>query len=338
MGWRLRLLPCVAMLALAWPAASTAQTRTLRLASIVPEGSIWDTTLRGMGEQWKEATGGRVAITVFSGGSQGDEPTLVRKMRLNTLQGAALSIVGLAGIEPSFNVFGVPFFFQSDAELAAVVDALTPLLRTRLEAKGFALVHWGHGGWLQLFSRTPVASVADLKRVRLYTSAGDDRMTQWYKAQGFQPRAMAMTDILTGLSTGMLDALPTTPLAAMAFQWHKHTPYMLDLRVGPVVGATVVATRAWDAIAPPDRAAMTRIGSGADEQLRRDVPKQEGLAVLLMQSQGLTITKAASPEWQQLAGALATSMRGGMVPADVFDLALRARDAFRQRTPAARPR
>ncbi|MGE3518476.1 MAG: TRAP transporter substrate-binding protein DctP [Vicinamibacterales bacterium] len=334
----LPLIALITLLALLLPSALRAQTTTLKIATIVPEGSIWDATLRRMSDQWRDATSGRVAVTVFSGGSQGDEPTLVRKMRLNTLQGAALSIVGLAAIEPSFNVFGVPFFFQSDAELAAVVDALTPVLRQRIEAKGFALVNWGHGGWLQLFSKTPVASVADLKSVKLYTSAGDDRMTQWYKGQGFQPRAMAMTDILTGLSTGMLDAVPTTPLAAVAFQWHKHTSHMLDLRVGPVVGATVIARRAWDRISADDRAVLARVASAAEDRLRQDVPKQEALAVLLMQSQGLTMTKATGPEWQQLADGLAASMRGSMVPADVFDLALQARAAFRQRNQAVQAR
>ena len=65
-------------------------------------------------------------------------------------------------------------------------------------------------------------------------------MVQWFKANGFQPRAMAMTDIMTGLTTGMIDALPTTPLAALLFQWYKQTPYMLDIGLAPVVGATVV--------------------------------------------------------------------------------------------------
>ena len=140
-----------------------------------------------------------MSLTVFSGGSQGDEPTVLRKMRLNALQGASLTVVGLASIDWSFNVFNIPFFFQSYDELNAVIEKLTPLLKQRAEAKGFVLVHWGHGGWLQVFSKKPVQTVADSRRAKLYTSAGDDRMTQWYKANGFQPRAMAMTDILTGL-------------------------------------------------------------------------------------------------------------------------------------------
>jgi TRAP-type transport system periplasmic protein len=332
-SWRVRLT-LVALVALVFSRAPLAQSSAIKLATIVPDGSVWDKSLKQMGTDWKVATGDRVSLTVFSGGSQGDESTVLRKIRLNALQGASLTVVGLSTIDWSFNVFNIPFFFQSYDELNAVIQKLTPLLRQRVEAKGFVLVHWGHGGWLQVFSKQPVQSVADLKGTRLYTSAGDDTMTQWYKANGFQPRAMAMTDVLTGLTTGMIDALPTTPLASMSFQWYKQTPYMLDLGISPIVGATVISKKTWDGISAPDRSKMSEISLKVEKQLESDVPKQDGLATLLMQNQGLKITKATGPEWQQLADNLAQTMRGKMVPPDVFDQAVKERDAFRQRKAA----
>ena len=178
------------------------------------------------------------------------------------------------------------------------------------------------------------STVADLRRAKLYTSAGDDTMTQWYKANGFQPRAMAMTDVLTGLTTGMIDAIPTTPLAAMSFQWFKQTPYMLDLGISPIVGATVVSKKTWDGISAGDRAAITDVSLKVEKQLQADVPKGDGLATLVMQNQGLKITKGTGPEWQQLADSLGQTMRGKMVPPDIYDMALKARDAYRQRKAA----
>src|SRR3954470_10454166 len=315
-----------------------AQTAALKLATVVPDGSIWDKSLKKMGIDWSQATGGRVSLAVFSGGSQGDEATVIRKMRVGALQGASLTVVGLANIDSSFNVFNVPFFLESYDELNALVEKLTPVLKQRVEAKGFVLLHWGHGGWLQVFSKGPVTTVADLKALRLYTSAGDDRMTQFYKAHGFQPRAMAMTDILTGLTTGMIDALPTPPLAAMAFQWYKQAPFMLDIGLTPLVGATVINKKTWDALSAADRAAIAEIGSAVDAKLRADVPKQDSLAVMLMSNQGLKVTKASGPEWTAQGEILAKAMRGQMVPPDVFDMAIKERDAFRQRKGAAAPK
>lgn len=335
MSLRARLIVLiVALSGFVLPQTPSAQSSAIKLATVVPDGSIWDKSLKKMAADWKQATANRVDVTVFSGGTQGDEPTALRKIRLNALQAASFTVVGLASIDPAFNVFNIPFFFQSYDELNAVVEKLTPTLKQRVEAKGFVLVHWGHGGWLQVFSKQPVQTVADLKRAKLYTSAGDDTMTQWYKANGFTPRAMAMTDVLTGLTTGMIDALPTTPLAAMSFQWFKQTTYMLDLGISPIVGATVLSKRAWDAISPADRAAMTEIALKVEQQLQADVPKQDSLATLLMQNQGLKVTKAAGTDWQQMGDSLAQTMRGKMVPPDVFDLAVKERDAFRQRAPS----
>jgi len=49
-----------------------------------------------------------------------------------------------------------------------------------------------------------------------------------------------------------------------------------------------------------------------------------------MAKQGLTITKATGPEWRTEIDGLARTMRGEMVPAEIFDLAAQARDEFRK--------
>ena len=36
---------------------------------------------------------------------------------------------------------------------------------------------------------------------------GDERLVQWYKTNDFQPRALARTDILAGLTSGMIEGL-----------------------------------------------------------------------------------------------------------------------------------
>jgi TRAP-type C4-dicarboxylate transport system substrate-binding protein len=328
----------VAALVVVAGGAPAAQSGALKLATLVPENSIWDKNLKQMGDEWKQATAGRVTLTVFAGGSQGDEPTVLRKIRLGALQAASLTGAGLANIDPAFNLFSIPFFFESDDELNTVLAKMTPTLQKRVESKGFVLVHWGNGGWLQVFSKRPVQTLQDLKGVKLYTSAGDDRMTQWYKANGFQPRAMAMTDILTGLTTNMVEALPTPAGAAMAFQWYRQTPYMLDIRLAPVVGATVVAKKNWDSIPEADRAKMLQSAAAVEKRLQDGVPKQDALAILAMSQQGLKISKATGPEWKQEGEVLAKTMRGEMVPPDIFDLALKERTAYRQQKAATAPK
>ncbi len=327
----------LALAVLALAGSASAQS-VVKLATVVPQNSVWDKNLKQMGEEWSQATGGRVTVAVYAGGQQGDESTVLRKMRLDALQAAAFTSVGLGSIDWSFNVFDIPFFFDSYDELNYVTDKLTPVLRTRIEPKGFMLLNWGHGGWTQVFTKKPVLTIDDLKHAKLWTSAGNDRMVQWYKANGFEPRAMAMTDILTGLTTGMIDALPTTPLAAMLFQWDRQTPYMLELGLAPVVGAGVITTRAWKAIPDADKPKLLAAAAGVEQRLRVEVPKLDAGSVEQMTKRGLTVTKATGPEWRAQLDGLAKSMRGDSVPPDIFDLAVKARDEFRKQQKTAQPK
>ena len=326
-----RIIPIgAALFVLALSSVSFAQ-RAIKLATVVPEGSIWDKNLKQMAEEWKQATGGSVTVTIFGGASQGDEATVLRKMRLDALQAASFTAVGLGSIDAAFNVFDVPFFFESYDELNDVTAKLTPTIAKRLDAKGFVLLNWGHGGWTQLFTKRPVRTLADLKTIKLYTSAGNDRMVQWFKANGFQPRAMAMTDIMTGLTTGMIEGLPTPALAAQLFQWYRQTPYMLDIGLAPVVGASIITKKAWNAIPAADRPKLLESAAGVEKRLQADVPKQDQAAVAELMKRGVTVTKANGAEWRTEADALAKTMRGEMVPPDIFDLATKARDEYRKK-------
>ena len=326
---RQAVAPALLALVIAALAGTTHAQTPLKLAHLLPEGSIWDKNLKQMAEEWKQASGGRVTATVYAGGSQGDESTVLRKMRLDALQAAALTAVGLGMMDSAFNVFDIPFFFDSYDELNYVTDKLTPVLRKRIEPKGFVLLNWGQGGWIQVFTKHPVQTVDDLKRVKLWTSAGNDRMVQWFKANGFEPRAMAMTDILTGLTTGMIEGLPTTPLAAMLFQWYRQTPYMLELGLAPIVGGNVITKKAWNAIPEADRPKLLPAAEGVEQRLKVEVPKLDANAIATMTKSGLTVTKATGPEWRAQLDGLAKTMRGEMVPQDIFDLASKARDEFR---------
>src|SRR5439155_1516166 len=160
------------------------------------------------------------------------------------------------------------------------------------------------------FTKKPVQTVADMKQVKLWTSAGNDTMVQWYKANGFEPRAMATTDITTGLTTGMIDGLPTTPLVASLFQWYRQTPYMLEIGLAPIVGAGVITVKAWKAIPDADRARLVAAAEGVEKRLQADVPKLDADAVTAMTKAGLTVTQPTDPEWRKQFDNLAKTMRG----------------------------
>jgi TRAP-type C4-dicarboxylate transport system substrate-binding protein len=156
-------------------------------------------------------------------------------------------------------------------------------------------------------------------------------MVQWFKANGFEPRPMAMTDIMAGLTTGMIEGLPTPALAAQLFQWYRQTPYMLDIGLAPVVGASVITKKTWNSIPAADRPKLLASAAGVEKRLQAEIPKQDQAAVADLTKRGVTVTKADGAEWRAQADGLAKTMRGDMVPPEIFDLALKARDEYRKR-------
>jgi TRAP-type C4-dicarboxylate transport system substrate-binding protein len=307
----------------------------IRMATQAPVNSTWHKALLDMGADWAAKTDGRVKLTVHAGGTQGDEPSTIRMMRpgVDQLQGNLLMATGLSQIDESFNAFGMPFFFQNDEETAYVLQKLGPTLERRLDAKGFHLLCWGSAGWVQLFSKQPLMTLADVKKAKLFTSNGDDRMVQWYKSNGFNPVALAANDIVAQLKTGTIDAAPTPPYPALVFQMFRDAKYMLDVRVGPLLGALVITNTAWNKITPADRTILTASAKAFEARIMADAPKQDAESVATMKTRGLTVTTLdpkAAAEFRAAADKLAVTMRGNMVPADIYDMAVQERDAFRK--------
>lgn len=305
---------------------------TLKMATLVPDGSVWDKILEDMGAEWQEATDGEVSLRLYAGGVAGDEPDVVRKMRIGQLHGAVLSVAGLTLIDNGFEIFEIPMFFDSYDELFHVLEKTRPELEARLEKKGYILLNWGQGGWVHFFSKQPIRTVEDLQKQKLFVWAGNAPMVQLWRENGFQPVPLAATDILTGLQTGMIEALPSTPLAALSFQWFRQTPYMQDIGLAPLVGATVISTRAWKKLSPDAQKKLRAVGMETEKELMKQIPSQDRSAVEQMSQRGMKVVEvdaAVEAQWREAAETFINFKREKMEAKDLLDLARKERDAFR---------
>ena len=305
------------------------RTIRIQLGSILPANSVWDKSLKQMAAEWQRETDGRVQLRVLAG-SVKDEGSLARRLKAGRPQAA---VFGLPGeIDDAFNVLSIPFFFESDEEVFHVVEKLTPTFERVLAGKGLVLLNWGHAGWAHFFTTERVESLDELKRTKIYTTAGDDKMLRWYRQNGFDPEPLAVTDVLLGLNTGLINAHPSPPYVALLFQWYDKTPYMLDLPLSPVLGITVMAERTWNQISAEDQRTLLGSAKRLETQLLKEVPVQERGSIEEMEKRGLTVVgldDAAKASFRAIADQLTASWRGNMIPGDVYDQALRERNRFR---------
>lgn len=309
----------------------------IKLATLFPANTSWHKALLDMGAAWNKDTGGRVTLTVYPGGTQGDESTTIKKMRpgIDQLQASFLTAAGLADLDEAFNAFVMPFFFENDAEEIAVEKKLTPVLEQKLQAKGFHLLAWGTAGWVQVFSKKPLRSLAEVKNAKLFTSKGSDKWVQWYVANGFHPVALLPADIPAQLklSTGLIDTAPYPPYLALSLQIFRDAKFMLDLHVAPLVGAMIVSNTAWNNISAEDKPKVAAAAEALEKRVHAEAPAQDAESVKQMVARGLqviTLDPKAAAEFRSAASQLNQSMRGTMVQPDIYDMALKERDAVRK--------
>lgn len=310
----------MALFGAAQPAGAQAK---VKLGTLVPRGTSYHQILQAMGEQWRQAPGGGVRLTIYTDGTMGSEADMVRRMRVGQLQAATLTAAGMAEIEPSVSALQkMPMMFQSLEEVDYVRGQLESRLSQRMMEKGFVVLFWGDAGWVRFFSKRPAHVPNDYKTMKMFVGAGDNAQADLMRDWGVPAVPLEWSDALTGLNTGMIDAVPVIPYYSLSGQFYTQAKYMLEVNWVPLVGATIVTRQAWETLAPETREALRKAANEAGAQFRARGRAESDEAVAAMQKRGLVVTKMTpemEAEWRKTAEQLYPRIRGRMVPAEWFD-------------------
>ena len=310
-----------------------AQPVLVKMATLVPDGSSWHLILKETADKWRTLSNGSVTVRLYAGGVAGDDPDVVRKMRLGTLNAGVLTSVGVAEIDKSVYALGVPMMYDSYEEVYYVLDKMRPRLESSLESKGFVVLNWADGGWVHFFAQKPVAVPDDLKALKLFSWAGDATSVDLWKSAGFNPVPLPATEIATALQTGLVNALGCPPQVAVIAQYYNYAKNMTALPWQLLLGATIINKTVWDKIPADLRPALLQAAREAGTRLQEEIRKTGDRDVEAMRKRGLNVVAVdarARGQWKKTAESLYPKIRGAIVPADAFDEAMRYRDEYRK--------
>lgn len=332
----LRLAALAALLALLSAAALPALT--IKLGTVAPANSPWDLVLRRLAADWSRISDGEVELKIFPGGIAGDEPDMIRKMRIGQLHAATLTAGSLNDIYPGMLALASPMLIRNDAEMLAVLGELAPFFEEQLEERGFVALMWSPIGWVKFFARQPLRTLDDLRRQTLWIGdAGAAEIRAWQQA-GFDVVALPLTEVTTALQSGMIDAYLSSPLAAAAFQWFGLAPHMNDLRLAPLYGALVISKRVWERIPERIRPRLRAVAQAAGERLSASAHEQDDLAVHVMRAHGLQVyeaTAALEQEWQDTVRREFQGLIGAVIDPAAYQLVTDTVAAYRARAATA---
>src|SRR5262245_50365977 len=272
-GAVVRAAMAVALLGAVAPGSAGAQPVLVKMATLVPDGSSWHLILKETAEKWKTLSGGKVVVRLYPGGVAGDDPDVVRKMRLGTLNAGVLTAVGMAEIDRSVYALGVPLMYSSYEEVYDVLEKMRPRLEASLEAKGFVVLNWADGGWVHFFAQKPVATPDDLKAMKLFSWNGDSQSLDIWRSAGFNPVPLPATELATALQTGLVTALGSPPQVAVISQYYTHARNMTDLPWQLLLGATIINKSTWEKIPADLRPALLEAAREAGGRLQEEIRK-----------------------------------------------------------------
>jgi TRAP-type C4-dicarboxylate transport system substrate-binding protein len=316
-----------------WLASQPAHAQiSIKMATMVPRDSSWYRILRECAEQWNKISGGKVNVTIYAG-TQGDDPDIVRKMNLKILDAAVLTSLGLSEIDKSVYALSVPMMYSDYDEVCSVLEKMRPHLESNMEAKGFIALNWADAGWLHFFAKKPVASPDDLKKLALFQWAGDPRTLEIWKTAGFNPRPGALTELATGLQTGLYEAFTASPQAAVITGYFANAKYMTDLDWALLLGGTVIRKDVWDRIPSDIKPALMQAQREAAQKLKTDIRQSTVRDIQSMKARGLIVVPVDAglrDQWRAVVDKAKSKIRGDFAPADAYYEALKYRDEYRQ--------
>jgi TRAP-type C4-dicarboxylate transport system substrate-binding protein len=333
-------LAAVCLLGLS-PAPAAAQTTLVKMATLVPDGTSWHLVLKEVAAEWGKISGGKVKVNLYPGGTAGDDPDVVRKMNLGSLQAAVLTSVGLAELDKTIYAFSIPMAFEDYDEVYYVIDKMKPRFEANLLKKGYVVLNWADGGWSQFFAKKPVTTPDDLKKLKLFQWAGDQPLLKIWQSAGFNPVAAASTELASGLQTGLFEAFNAPPQVVVITRYYENAKYMTDLRWALLMGATVIRKETWDKIPADLQPKLLEASQRAGTKLQAEIRKsgEADVAAMKASKTGLVVVPVDAKTkdvWRKTAESTYPSVRGTIVPADAFDEALKFRDEYRKQKAAAK--
>jgi TRAP-type C4-dicarboxylate transport system substrate-binding protein len=303
------------------PPADAQEVHTLRLATLAPRGTAMERAFARWNRQLSERTGGQLRIRVYYGGVAGDERSVVRKMRSNQLDAAAITTTGLGMIVRQSMVLSAPGIIENYAQLDAVRDALAPELSQQFDDAGFVLLGWGDAGMVRLFSQRRILRPADMRAARVWVWRDNPVFVATLQAMGVRGVPLGLPEVLGGLSTGRIDTFPSSALAAIGLQWYTHARYVSAQPSGIVVGAMVIRKESFDALPADAQAALVETARESERRLQRGVREFDDRSYDALISRGMRPVDAEAhrAEWEAVGARARQSLSGRLFSPELLE-------------------
>lgn len=269
----------------------------IKVGVLAPEGTGWAKNIKNMANEIKDATKGNVELKIYYGGSQGDEQDVLRKIRLGQLHGGIFTGKTLGEISGDVRVIEIPFMFNHNREKALkTLEAMQPYFDQKFSEKKFKSLATFEIGQVYFVTLKKVQDLNAIKSLKIWSWDGDPIVTTMFESMNLNGVSLALPDVLSSLSTGVIDAAYAPPIGMIALQWNTKVKYMVDFPISYSIGAFVISNDAWAKVSPADQKATLAIAKKYEKEINAGNAKDNEEAIAAMKAQKIEFVKFSDAE------------------------------------------
>ncbi len=289
---------CV-VISLLLASALPVHAKAYKIATLAPDGTQWMTLMRAASERIAKQTSNRVKLKFYPGGIMGNENSVIRKMTVGQLHGAALTSSALKRIDTDNYIYSLPLTFKSYDEMTHLRSKMDHEMIGRLKKKGYVAFKIAGAGFSYILSKERVSGVEDLKQQKVWIPPDDIMAQTMLDTAGVSPVSLPLTDVLTGLQTGLISTVGAPPSFAIALQWHTKVKYLVDVPLFFSYGAFVFSEKAFKKMSKADQEVVRKEMIATFEKLGKINWENNKKAKAALKQQGLIFVK---PNASEMAG------------------------------------
>ena len=246
----------------------------IKIATLAPQNSEWAEKFHKGSIEIQERTENRVKLKFYWGGAQGNAKKILQKIKIRQLHGGTFSPTDFQEVYPDLNIYGLPFLFKDFDEVDYVRDRVDDQLEQGFKNLGFNTYGFAGGGFAYILSNEPIREYEDLKNKKIWLPQGDLISYEAMRSLNLLPVPLPMTDVLTGLQTGLIDIVAIPPVVALALQWHTKISYITRVPVLYAMGFLAIDSKIINRINTDDQKVLyeviNRIYSEVDSNSQQD--------------------------------------------------------------------
>jgi len=309
---------------------------TIKMGALAPDGSSYAIISTRLRNELEKVTQGKVKMSWYMGGVMGDEPEMVKKIKIGQLNGGGFTGYGLGLIEKSIRVLELPGLFKDYDELLWVWDKFRDEFKEKFRARGFELLAAFPVGKVYVFANKPISKLDDFKDIKLWVWSGDPLAAEVAQVlRGYaQLINLSISDVLTALQTGMINSFYNMPYGALALQWSKHVKYMLNYPVNIAMGGVVISSKTFEKLSPEHRKVIQELVDKYFKDVSKSFLDENDKALEEFKRQGISLVQPdeTSPDFKKILDVFAKvheKFKGEFYSEELYNRILNTRNEFR---------